>query len=182
MDEIHKNRRWRNWLKGLYDTHAHTSVPNRHKILRRRQRMLGSLFSRRRLPPRPLLRTPDAPPPLSETLGATVPDSETVPAISLGSSRKTQARSLDDLQRLGGFPEPFLGASDELASRWRAGYGARLIQQDVRDLEQIQDLARLELLYDRLPDTVGSTLSINSLREDLEVAHQTVSKWLTILR
>ena len=30
----------------------------------------------------------------------------------------------------------------------------------------------------RLPDLVGSPLSINALREDLQVAHKTVSGWL----
>ena len=33
----------------------------------------------------------------------------------------------------------------------------------------------------RLPDLVGSPLSINALREDLEVAHRTASSWLDIL-
>ena len=37
------------------------------------------------------------------------------------------------------------------------------------------------LLYDRLPACVGSTLSINALREDLEVAFETVRNWLLIL-
>lgn len=33
----------------------------------------------------------------------------------------------------------------------------------------------------RLPDLVGSPLSLNGLREDLEVSHGTVSKWMQIL-
>ncbi len=30
----------------------------------------------------------------------------------------------------------------------------------------------------RLPDLVGSPLSINALREDLQVSHKTVARWL----
>ena len=39
----------------------------------------------------------------------------------------------------------------------------------------------VEQLVDLLPDRVGSPLSIKSLREDLEVDHKTVERWLSIL-
>lgn len=39
----------------------------------------------------------------------------------------------------------------------------------------------MQLLGDMLPERVGSLLSINSLREDLEVSHRAVSNWLNIL-
>jgi predicted AAA+ superfamily ATPase len=39
----------------------------------------------------------------------------------------------------------------------------------------------MQLLGDILPDRTGSLLSINSLREDLEVSHRAVSNWLNIL-
>ena len=47
-------------------------------------------------------------------------------------------------------------------------------------LEQVQDLGHLELLALRLPELVGSPLSINALREDLQVSHGTVANWLKI--
>jgi hypothetical protein len=82
---------------------------------------------------------------------------------------------------LSGFPEPLLGGSERRAARWRLAYGARLVGEEVRDLERVLDLDKLELLVDRLPACVGSPLSVNALREDLEVAHGTVVNWLTIL-
>ena len=33
----------------------------------------------------------------------------------------------------------------------------------------------------RLPDLVGSPLSLNALREDLQVSHQSVSRWISML-
>lgn len=39
----------------------------------------------------------------------------------------------------------------------------------------------MEVLADLLPERVGSLLSINSLREDLEVSHKAVSHWLDVL-
>jgi predicted AAA+ superfamily ATPase len=39
----------------------------------------------------------------------------------------------------------------------------------------------MKLLSDILPYKVGSLLSINSIREDLEVSHRAVTNWLSIL-
>lgn len=43
------------------------------------------------------------------------------------------------------------------------------------------DLGNLELLALRLPDLVGSLLSINRLRFNLQISHKTVYKWVAIL-
>jgi predicted AAA+ superfamily ATPase len=51
----------------------------------------------------------------------------------------------------------------------------------VGSVENLKDLGSVELLARRLPDLVGSPLSINSLREDLQVSHQTITKWLLAL-
>lgn len=88
---------------------------------------------------------------------------------------------MDSLLTLGGFPEPFLGGSAKEAARWRIGYAARLVQEDVRDLERVRELERIELLCDRLGAVAGGIVSLNSLRKDLEVAFETVRSWIAIL-
>jgi hypothetical protein len=55
------------------------------------------------------------------------------------------------------------------------------VREDVTDLERVQDLASLELLALRLPELVGSPLSINALREELQVSHKTLAGWVEIL-
>ncbi len=85
-----------------------------------------------------------------------------------------------DLLKLGGFPEPFLNASEVESKRWTREYRTRLIREDLAGVEQVRDLGQLELLMLRLPELVGAPLSINALREDLEVSHKTVAKWLDI--
>lgn len=55
------------------------------------------------------------------------------------------------------------------------------MREDVAGLERIQDLGNLELLALRLPELVGSPLSINALREDLQISHKTVAGWLQVL-
>jgi len=64
--------------------------------------------------------------------------------------------------------------------RWSNSYRTRLITEDLRDLEQVVEITSIELLSQRLPALVGSPLSVNALREDLQVAHASVEKWLTI--
>jgi predicted AAA+ superfamily ATPase len=88
---------------------------------------------------------------------------------------------LGDLLKLGGFPEPFLSGSEVEARRWSREYRNRLVREDVAGLERIQDLGNLELLALRLPELVGSPLSINALREDLQISHKTVAGWLQVL-
>lgn len=81
---------------------------------------------------------------------------------------------------LGGFPEPFLGGSATRARRWAIEYRSRLIRDEVTSLESVRDLGAMEQLMLALPERVGSPLSRNALREDLDLNHQTVSRWLDI--
>ena len=56
-----------------------------------------------------------------------------------------------------------------------------LVHEDIRDLENIRELSLIDLLVNALPERVGSPLSIKNLMEDLQVAHKTVEKWISIL-
>jgi uncharacterized protein len=56
-----------------------------------------------------------------------------------------------------------------------------VVREDLRDLEQVREISLIEHLVDLLPSRVGSPLSIRSLREDLQVDHKTVERWLQIL-
>jgi uncharacterized protein len=92
----------------------------------------------------------------------------------------TQAELLD-LLKLGGFPGPYFSGSERTARRWSKTYRQRLVREDLPAVEKTDDLARVELMATRLPDLVGSPHSLNSLREDLQVSHATVTKWFKIL-
>jgi predicted AAA+ superfamily ATPase len=87
----------------------------------------------------------------------------------------------EQLLILGGFPEPFFSGSADEARRWSKLYTTRLVREEVGSLENLSDLGSVELLASRLPELVGSPLSINALREDLQVAHKTVTRWLLCL-
>ena len=50
-----------------------------------------------------------------------------------------------------------------------------------RDLEHIRELSLIDLLVSLLLERVGQILSVQSLRETLQVAHESVGRWLTAL-
>jgi predicted AAA+ superfamily ATPase len=101
--------------------------------------------------------------------------------LSAGELGLATAAQLLDLLTLGGFPEPFLGGREREARRWSREYGNRLIREELTSLERVTDLGRIELLMVRHPELVGSPLSLNALREDLQVSHATVTDWVAIL-
>ncbi len=152
FDELHKYGRWRNLLKGLYDTHRDTlkilvTGSARLDLYRRGGDSLQGRYHHLRLHP-----------------------------LSL----KEANCSVRDLMTLGPFPEPLLSGSSTAARRWSRQYRSRLVREDVASLERVEELGALELLSVRLPGLVGSPLSLNALREDLQVAHKTVERWMDI--
>jgi predicted AAA+ superfamily ATPase len=176
FDELHKMRGWRNWLKGVYDLHGSkvsilVTGSGRLDVYSRGGDSLQGRYFLHRLHPFTFSE-------LSEVrLGERPDDFLPLPIEPPAGA----GQHLDDLMRFGGFPEPLFSRSERRAARWRLGYGARLVREDIRDLENLRDLDKVELLFDRLPDTVGSVLSINALREDLEVSFATAKNWLAVL-
>ncbi|NBV43119.1 DUF4143 domain-containing protein, partial [bacterium] len=88
---------------------------------------------------------------------------------------------LDRLFEFGGFPEPFIKKSPRFLRRWNQDRIDLLVKDDIRSLEDVRDISLLMLLAQMLPTRVGSPLSINGLREDLEISHKSASRWITIL-
>lgn len=157
FDEIHKYKSWRNMLKGLYD-----QFQGRKKIL-----VTGSAsldYYRHG----------------GDSLQGRYHHFRLFP-LSVAELKIKNKKGLLDLLNLGGFPEPFFEGSQVEAKRWSSEYRHRLINEELTTLEHVVDMGKLELLSLRLPMLVGNPLSLNALREDLEVNHQTLSRWVEIL-
>lgn len=172
FDELHKFRRWRSFLKDIVDSFGSdkrllVTGSARLELYGRGGDSLQGRYLPHHLHPITL----------SELLGLSFAASADIPALGHELRHSTE---LEELLRRGGFPEPLLAASDRAAARWRLAYGERLVAEEVASLEHVRELERLELLFDRLADGVGSPLSINSLREDLEVAFETARAWIAI--
>ena len=168
IDEIHKDRRWKTRLKGIYDTVGDTlpilvTGSARLDVYRRGGDSLMGRYFPYRLHPFTIAELPNPPAP-----------------NEVFTERELRFR-WDDLNRLSGFPEPLLRGSESSAKRWSRLRLERLVFEDTRDLRAIGDLNAMRVLVDLLPERAGSLLSINSLREDVGVAYATVRAWVQLL-
>ena len=157
FDEIHKFARWRNLLKGFYDTRGAAirfliTGSARLDYYRKGGDSLHGRYHYYRLHP------------------FSLPEISTNPKPS----------DLSALLKFGGFPEPLLKGEETFWRRWQKERRQRVIYDDIRDLERIKEITLLELLAEELPRRVGSPLSVKNLRESLEVAHETAERWVEI--
>ena len=157
LDELHKMDGWKNYLKGLYDTR-----PPQLKILvtgsarldtfRASGDSLAGRYFRHRLNP-----------------------------LSPAEIKKPDTPVIDRLMTRGGFPEPFLAASDVEADRWRLQYVDGLIRTDILDFERVHNLRAIQLTLDLLRRRVGSPVSYSSLAEDVNCSPNTIKRYIEIM-
>jgi len=74
-----------------------------------------------------------------------------------------------------------LKKNDAFLKRWHNERVDRIIREEIRDIENVREISMIESLVELLPQKVSSLLSLNSLREDLEVSFKSVKLWMDIL-
>ncbi|MFV2082600.1 MAG: ATP-binding protein [bacterium] len=173
LDELHKYPQWKRWLKGEYDTHGDrvrflVTGSARLDIYRKGGDSLQGRYHSHRLHGFSVGELDG---------GAELP----VPGQEIEFPERYNRETFSSLFKFGPFPEPFLKQNSRTLRRWRSQRLDRFFREDVRDLENVRNLASLELLADMLEGRVGSLLSLQSLREDLEVSHRAVTHWMEIL-
>ncbi len=173
LDELHKYRKWKQWIKGEFDKyrdHLHFIVTGsaRLDIYRKGGDSLQGRYRHYRLHPFSLNELHHR-------------SNKIVPMKELVFPGPAHDDALDALFKYSGFPEPFVGQSTRTHRRWQKDRMDRFFREDVRDLENLRDLSSIQLLADLLPERVGSPLSLNSLREDLEVSHKALTHWMDVL-
>lgn len=156
FDEIHKRKGWQSLVKGFWDTWKNTQrfIVTGSAQLNTFRKGGDSMLGRYhyyRIHP------------------FTLPE--------LGNTKE----NLQRLFQFGGFPEPLIDQDPVELRRWHQQRVSKLVRVDLRDLENISNLDKVELLADALPSRVGSPLSYKSLAEDLETSDKTVKHWVQIL-
>lgn len=157
LDEIHKFADWRGLVKGIYDKNRSTlsllvTGSARLDHYRKGGDALQGRYHYYRLHP------------------------FSIPEYDPACGEEAQRRLLT----FGGFPEPLTKGDARFHRRWQREMFGRVLNEDMRELENIQEVSKLELLLTHLPDCVGSPLSINRLRTVLQVAHRSVERWLQV--
>lgn len=160
LDELHKMKDWKRFLKGIYDVHGLTppilvTGSARLDIAKKMGDSLAGRFLAWRLHPLCVKEL-----------------------VSFGISPE---ESFPKLLRLGGFPEPYFSGDTEYYRRWATSHLDIIIRQDLIQLETVSDLAALETLLELLSAQVGSLVSYESLARALERDASTIKRWLTIL-
>ena len=175
FDEIHKYRNWKNYLKGEHDKykekfHILVTGSARLDIYRKGGDSLLGRYRSYRLHPLSL----------GELAGGSV---KHVPFLELNFQKynKNQKEVCERLFKFGGFPEVYIKQDEKELRRWHNERIDRLVKEDIRDVENIRDISSMDVLTEILPGKAGSLFSLNSLREDLNVTHKTISLWVDIL-
>lgn len=172
LDELHKYGRWKNWIKGEFDTHGGrvrflVTGSARLEIYRKGGDSLQGRYHAHRLHGFSI----------GELLGS---GREIQPGGELDFPGTWDPESLTLLMRFGPFPEPLLKQNERTLRRWRRERLDRFFREDVRELENVRDLSSMELLADLIETKVGGLLSLQSLRENLEASHKAVAHWMEI--
>jgi predicted AAA+ superfamily ATPase len=159
LDELHKMRKWKSYLKGIYDAEG-ISTPiivtgsARLDLARKMGDSLAGRFFAFRLHPLTM-----------KELKGHAPRDVT----------------FDRLLSQGGFPEPFFAGEEFFYPRWQRSHLDIILRQDLLDLEQVRQIVGIETLVELLRHRVGSPVSYQSLAEDLQVDQTTVKRWIGIL-
>lgn len=159
FDELHKKKKWKGWIKGIYDTE---NIPPRIIVtgsarldtFRKGGDSLAGRHFYYRLHPLDV----------KELSGIMAP-----------------SEALENILQFGGFPEPFFKASASFSRRWRRSHLDVIIREDLLDLGGVRDIKSIEILIELLRNRVGSTSSYASLARDIQVSVPTIKKWLQIL-
>lgn len=183
LDEIHKFPRWKAYVKGLWDTRKNlidllVTGSGRLDVYQKGGDSLLGRYHQYRLHPLSVREVLDQGPPQKkykpeDTLEALIKQTAEPASNALSAFR--------ELLKWGGFPNPFLGKSEEQLRLWHRERRQLIVREDLRDLSKIHLISHVEELVELIVMRAGSIMSLNSLREDIQVALESVRLWVSYL-
>lgn len=170
FDEIHKRPEWKNFIKGFFDTYGQevrvlVTGSSRLDVYKcGGDSLMGRYFSYRMHPLS-----------VAECLRTDLSPSEITDPSEINSA------DFDALLEFGGFPKPFLKRDLSFSVRWQNLRKQQLIQEDIRDVNIIHDLNRLQLLMDCLKDRASQQINYSTLAKLIRVSVDTIIRWINVL-
>ncbi|MBI4431656.1 MAG: ATP-binding protein [Candidatus Omnitrophica bacterium] len=177
LDEIHKYSRWKNYLKGAFDSFKDeflfliTGSGRLDLFKKGGDSLLGRYFSVK-LFPLSVGELEESFPSLADFKSRF----HEVPAPS-----KSRREAYEQLFEMSGFPDPFSKAEKNFYHLWHKERKSLLLREDIRNASYIREISLLEMLSHLIPERVGSPLSLNALRGDVGVAFETIRDWILLL-
>jgi predicted AAA+ superfamily ATPase len=172
FDELHKYPRWKQFLKGFFDTYADqvritVTGSSRMDVYRRGgDSLMGRYFLYRMHPFS-----------VAEALTQDLPDAKRI----VRPPGKIKAVDFKALWQHGGYPEPFLKRDIRFSRRWQTLRLEQLVREDIRDLTHIQQIDQLELLVKLLANRSAHQLIYGNLAKEVRVSIDTIRRWIETL-
>jgi uncharacterized protein len=170
LDEIHKYGKWKQFLKGFFDSFGDTlrilvTGSARLNIYKKSgDSLMGRYFNYRLHPVS-----------VAETMHSDIANGE------IRAPKKISDHVFDDLIEYGGFPEPLLRAERRFYNKWKRLRSEQFFHEDMRDLTRINEIALIETFADILRHQSGQLLNYLSIANSLNISVDTVKRWLGIL-
>lgn len=178
FDEIHKMPKWKNIIKGIYDSTFENyrfivTGSAKFDILRRVGDSLSGRYFTFHLFPVCLAELINR-----RSLSLSVPKTANSFIEKKVDAKNKAEKELALLLEYSGFPEPLCRQTKAFHSKWAQDYLDTVIKEDIGALTRIIDMEHLYDLYKILPEMVGSPISVSSLASHLELSSPTVKNYL----
>lgn len=171
LDEIHKFKNWKNFLKGIYDQYKDTinllvTGSARLNIYKKGQDSLMGRYFLYRLHPFSV----------AEVLSPTAED------FDIRTPKKVDRSLMDALFEFGGFPEPFIKQDKRFFRQWQILREQQFFNEDIRDLSKVNEMDLMEVLASLLKHQAGQLVNYSNLAKKTRVSDVTIRKWISILK
>lgn len=170
LDELHKYRRWRMFLKGFFDRHADAvrivvTGSSRLDFYRKGgDSLMGRYFAYHLHP-------------LSVGECLDVEPCEQLIRDPLPIEDECWRRLFEH----GGFPEPYVRDDRRFSLRWQRLRVEQLVRGDIRDLTRIQEVDQLAILVTLLAVRSGSQINYTALANEVRTSVDTMRRWIAAL-
>ncbi len=171
FDELHKYPDWKNFLKGFYDryakkTHIIVTGSSRLDIYKKGgDSLMGRYFPYRIHP---------------FSVGEILRQKIDLDKL-IKPPKELEHEKFKQLFQFGGFPDPFLRHDNRYSLRWQRLRQQQLLREDIRDVNRITDINRLELLAKLIEEQAAGEMTYSSLAKKVRVSVDTISRWIEIL-
>ncbi|MFO8061862.1 MAG: AAA family ATPase [bacterium] len=178
LDEIHKYKNWKSYLKGKFDKFGSDyqfilTGSGRMEMFNKRDDALTGRFVSMRLFPLTLREFKN---------NGNIEDFKKHKVRSLSLTGKNNAENIkNNLLEYSPFPEPFLKSNKRFYRRWYRTYINQIILQDIKDMTAIRHTKAVESLMRIMPERICAPLQYSSLSKLLQISIPTVKNWLNTL-
>jgi len=170
LDELHKWKKWKAFLKGFFDTYeARVRVivtgSSRLDVYRRGgDSMMGRYFPCRMHP---------------FSVGEIA--RQEVPRVPVRPPARVSEPDFMALWEHGGYPEPFVRRSGAFTRQWHHVRRSQLLREDLRDFTNVQELSQIGAVADLLGARSAASLVYSNIAGSVNSSVDTIRRWVQTL-